>query len=378
MAYDFDKIIDRSESQSLKWLRHKGDDVIPMWLADMDFKCPPEVVKAVKRRADHSVFGYTEASDDLKEMFINRVYKNAKWKIEPEWVVWLPGVVVGLNVVCRTILRPGKMALIPTPIYPPFIEAPDNMDRGYLLTELENINGRLSLDMRDLEILMNDDIDLFYFCNPHNPGGSMASKDEIDSLVELCQQKNVIICSDEIHSEVILDEKKKHIHLAQTSDIAANNSITFLAPSKSFNIAGLECASAVIPNKEIRDNFLRNMKGIVPPVNLFSYEATMAAYRYGDPWLKSLINYLKGNRDILVNRLAKINGLSLHSPEATYLAWVDCSKLNLISPAKFFIEAGVGVADGEEFGNKNFIRINFACPRSLLIEALDRIDKSLS
>ena len=378
MAYNFDKIIDRSNTQSLKWLRHKGQDVIPMWLADMDFECPPEVVSAVKNRANHSVYGYTEASEKLKQVFIERIYKNSGWKIDPKWVVWLPGVVVGLNVVCRTILRPGKMVLIPTPIYPPFVEAPVNMDRGYLLTELKNINGRLSLDKNSLEILLSDDVDLFYFCNPHNPGGSMASMKEIEYIVKLCQERNVVICSDEIHSEIILDKNKKHIHLAQTSEIAANNSITFLAPSKSFNIAGLECASAIIPNKEIRENFERSMKGIVPPVNLFSYEATMAAYKYGDTWLNSLINYLKENRDILIKRLKKIQGLSLHAPEATYLAWIDCSKLNLLSPANFFLEAGVGVADGNQFGDKNFIRINFACPRALLLEALDRIEESLS
>tara|TARA_B110000014_G_scaffold264307_1_gene264829 strand:+ start:1995 stop:3131 length:1137 start_codon:yes stop_codon:yes gene_type:complete len=377
MNYNFDTFIDRSNTQSLKWLRHKGSDVIPMWLADMDFACPPEVVEAVKKRAVHPIYGYTEASDELKRIFIKRVYENSGWKIDPEWIIWLPGVVVGLNVACRTILRPGRMAAIPSPIYPPFIEAPHNMNQGYLITELENIEGRLSLDLDSIDTLIDDDVDLFYFCNPHNPGGSMASLDEINSIVEICNTKNVVICSDEIHSEIILDKSKKHIHLAQTSDIAARNSITFLAPSKSFNIAGLECASAIIPNKEIRDNFEASMKGIVPPVNIFAYEATMAAYKYGDKWLHELLQYLKKNRDILVENVNTMPGLSLYPPEATYLAWIDCSELNADSPAKFFIESGVGVADGSEFGDKNFIRINFACPESLLLKALDRMKEAL-
>ena len=378
MNYNFDKLIDRSKTESLKWLRHEGTDVIPMWLADMDFECPPEVVEAVKIRASHPIYGYTEASEELMDIFIKRVHRKSGWKISPEWVVWLPGVVVGLNVATRSVLNPGKLAVVPSPIYPPFTEAPINMKRGYLKTDMQNKDGRLSLDINSLDILLNDDVDLFYFCNPHNPGGSIASLDEIDLLVDLCNQRKVVICSDEIHSEIILDNTKTHIHLAQRSEIAANNSITFLAPSKTFNIAGLECAAAIIPNLEIRQNYLSCMKGIVPPVNIFAYQATMAAYQQGDAWLKELINYLKQNRDLLVNRIGGMPQLSLYPPEATYLAWIDCSKMNVESPARFFIESGIGVADGSEFGNKNFVRINFACPKSLLIEALDRMDNSLS
>ena len=378
MTYDFDTIIDRIETRSTKWLKFEDPNILPMWVADMDFQCPPEVIEAIKKRADQGIFGYTERPEELTSLLQQRLAKRSGWEIDPEWVTWMPGVVVGLNVSCRTALSPGDMVMTPSPIYRPFVYAPDNMNRGMLKTDLVNIQGRLQLDYESIDQLMNKEIKMFFFCNPHNPGGTMFTEEEIRKLVDVCEKNETIICADEIHSDLIFDADKKHVHLAQTSEFAFNNSITLLSPTKTFNMQGLPCGAAIIPNPELRQEFRRNMRGIAAHIGVFAYTAAEAAYRYGEPWYTELMQYLVKNRSLLKEAISNIEGLSLYGPEATYLAWIDCSESELDDPTDFFINAGVGVHRGEWFGDKNYVRLNFGCPRSRLEEALRRIKKAFS
>lgn len=378
MKYDFDKIIDRIETRSTKWLKFDDPNILPMWVADMDFQCPPEVIEAIKRRADQGIFGYTERPIELTSLLQQRLVERSGWEIDPEWVTWIPGVVVGLNVSCRAVLRPGDMVMMPSPIYRPFVFAPDNMNRGMIKTDLKNVKGRLELDYDSIDQLLSKEIKMFFFCNPHNPGGTMYKEEEITRLVETCEETQVVICADEIHSDLTFLKNRKHVHLAQTSETAANNSITLLSPTKTFNLQGLPCGAAIIPNPELRNEFRRSLRGIGAHIGVFAFTAAVAAYSKGEPWYKALMQYLKVNRALLREEISKIEGLSLQGPEATYLAWIDCSESGLDSPSDFFINAGVGVHRGEWFGDSNFVRLNFGCPRPRLEEALKRIKKAFS
>ena len=378
MKYDFDSIIDRIETRSTKWLKFDDPNILPMWVADMDFQCPPEVTEAIKKRVDQGIFGYTERPAELTSLLQKRLVDKSGWEIDPEWVTWMPGVVVGLNVACRTALSPGDMVMTPSPIYRPFVYASDNMNRGRLNTDLKNVEGRLELDYESIEQMMSEEIKMFFFCNPHNPGGTVFNQEEIKKLVDICEKNQTIICADEIHSDLIFEPGRKHLHLAQTNEYALNNSITLLSPTKTFNMQGLPCGAAIIPNPELRQEFRRNMRGIAAHIGVFAYTAAEAAYKYGEPWYQELMQYLGENRKLLKEEISKIEGLSLYGPEATYLAWIDCSKTGLDDPSDFFINAGVCVHRGEWFGDSQFVRLNFGCPRSRLEEALSRIKKAFS
>ena len=378
MKYDFDKIIDRIETRSTKWLKFDDPNILPMWVADMDFQCPPEVIEAIKKRADQGIFGYTERPIELTSLLQQRLVERSGWEIDPEWVTWIPGVIVGLNVACRAVLSPGDMVMMPSPIYRPFVFAPDNMNRGMIKTDLKNVEGSLELDYDSIDQLLSEEIKMFFFCNPHNPGGTMYKEEEITRLVETCEENQVVICADEIHSDLTFLKNRKHVHLAQTSKTAANNSITLLSPTKTFNLQGLPCGEAIIPNPELRNEFRRSLRGIGAHIGVFAFSAAVAAYSKGEPWYKALMQYLNENRTLLREEISKLDGLSLQGPEATYLAGIDCSESGLDAPSDFFINAGVGVHRGEWFGDSNFVRLNFGCPRSRLEEALNRIKKAFS
>jgi cystathionine beta-lyase len=269
--------------------------------------------------------------------------------------------------------------MTPSPIYRPFTFASSNMERGMVKTLMKDVNGRMELDFESIEALMSADINMFFFCNPHNPGGTVFSREEIQRLVDICEKYEVGICSDEIHCDLLLDDKLKHIHTATVSEYARENSVTLLGPCKTFNLAGLPIAAAVVPNPDLRAHFRRCMRGIVSHISSLSFVATEAAYLQGGEWHKELIEYLRINKELLIEGISKVEGLSLSGPEASYLAWIDCREAKLLSPAEFLIQqAKVGVHDGEWFGNKDYVRLNFGCPRSVLEESISRIQKAFS
>ena len=379
MKHNFDQIIPRKDTHSTKWLKFSDEDVLPMWIADMDFACPSVITNAMTQRIDQGIFGYTDTPSDLTEVFVRKVYENTEWKIQDDWVVWIPGGVVGLNVSCKTVLAPGEMAMVPSPIYAPFTEAPENMERGFVKNYLVDSKGRLEFDLEAIETILTEDTKMFFLCNPHNPGGTVFSKQEIEKISSICEEREIIVCSDEIHSDLILEEGLRHVPFASLNKYNEEHSITIMGPCKTYNLAGFPIAAAIIPNEELREDFVRNTKGIVAHIDSIAFVAAEAAYSKADIWHSELLDYLKFNRKILSERINKIEGISLKGPEAGFLAWIDCRNSEISNPAEFFInEAKVGVHDGAWFGNKDYVRLNFGCPSSLLEDAISRIEKAFS
>ncbi len=379
MKYNFDEIIDRTNTSSMKWEKYKTMDIIPMWVADMDFKMPQPILDTLKQSIEHGIMGYTLIPDDLNETIIENLYKLYNWNIEKEWIIWTPGVVSALNVACAAMGMPFDKIVTTTPVYPPFFTAPKNSGKLLSTVPMIEINQRITLDFNALEKeFKSSNTSLFMFCSPYNPCGTVFTKNEINQLVELCASHDVIICSDEIHSDFVLDQDKQHIPTATVSKTAAKQTITLMAPSKTYNIPGLGASFAIIPDKNLRTKFKSRSEGIVPNVNLLGLFAAKAAYKECHEWLAQLIIYLKKNRDIVQDHVNKMPGCRLNPIESTYLAWIDVRDTNLDDPIAFFEHAGVGLSDGKFFGQNGFVRLNFGCPRSTLEKGLKRMADALA
>ena len=374
---DFDRIVDRSGTESVKWDKYANRDVIPLWLADMDFVSPSCVMEALHRRVDHGVFGYGRAPDELNEVVLEMLLAEYDWRVEGEWLVWLPGLVTGLNVVCRAIGEVGDTVLTAVPVYPYFLSAARRSRRELTTVPLLNHSGRWTLDFDQLERAVTKTTRLCILCNPHNPVGRVYTADELHALASFCEQHEVVLCSDEIHCGLVLDEDTHHVPVAALSPEIARHTVTMMSPSKTFNLAGLGVAFAVIPDTELRRRFRGAMSGIVPWVNVLAYEAALAAYREGSEWHSALLSYLRANRDEVEAAVERMPGLEMNHVEATYLAWIDTRATGLEDPVSFFEQAGVGLADGEPFGGPGFVRLGFGTSRGLLIQALERMEKSL-
>ena len=365
----FDTPIDRRNSDSIKWGKYAGRDVLPLWVADMDFAAPPAVLAALHRRIEHGVFGYGGPWPSLTESVLTHLENEYNWRIAPEWIVWLPGLVTGLNVACRAV--DGEV-LTATPIYPPFLSAPHFSGRQLHRFELANTEQGWRWDNAAMQAATTPATKLFLLCHPHNPVGRCWNRDELLDLAAFAEQNDLIVCSDEIHCGLILDADKRHIPFASLSPDAAKRSITLMAPSKTFNIPGLGCAFAVIPDAKLRHRFEHAMHGIVPHVNVLGLAAGEAAYRDCADWHRELIAYLAGNRDRVQATVKAEKGVKMHKVEATYLAWIDARELGLSKPAAHFEAHGLGLSDGADFGAPGWLRLNFGCPRSTLDEALQR------
>ena len=370
----FDTPVDRRGSDSFKWGKYAGRDILPLWVADMDFAAPPAVLAALHRRIEHGVFGYGGPWPSLTASVLAHLQDEYGWTIEPEWLVWLPGLVTGLNVACRAV--DGEV-LTATPIYPPFLSAPHFSGRKLNRVDLALDNNRWQWDMAAVQQATTAATRLFLFCHPHNPVGRCWSRDELLALADYAERNDLVVCSDEIHCGLILDADKRHIPFASLSPAAAQRSITLLAPSKTFNIPGLGCAFAVIPNPALRRRFEQAMHGIVPHVNVLGLAACEAAFRHGGDWHRDLIAYLRGNRDRVAATMASLPGVRMAPVEATYLAWIDVRDLRLAKPAAHFEAHGIGLSDGADFGAPGWLRLNFGCPRATLNEALTRFERAV-
>jgi cystathionine beta-lyase len=369
MTSPFDTPIDRRASDAIKWRKYAGRDVLPLWVADMDFAAPPPVITALHRRIEHGVFGYGGPWPSLTESVLAHLEGEYQWRIEAEWIVWLPGLVSGLNVACRAV--DGEV-LTATPIYPPFLSAPHFSGRKLNRAELACTDDGWRFDPNALQAALTPDTELFLLCHPHNPVGRCWNRDELLELAALAEANDLIVCSDEIHCGLILDADKHHIPFASLSPEAAKRSITLMAPSKTFNIPGLGCAFAVIPDARLRHRFEHAMHGIVPHVNVLGLAACEAAYRDSGDWHRELVDYLRTNRDLVIATVNREKGPKMKSVEATYLAWIDVRELGLAKPAAHFEAHGLGLSDGADFGAPGWLRLNFGCPRSTLEEALKR------
>jgi len=376
--YDFDTPIDRRNTGSLKWDKYKGRDIDPLWVADMDFRSPPPVLTALHQRIDHGVFGYTLPPEALIETVCERLKTRYDWMVRPDWIIWLPGLVTGLNLSCRAVGEKGDAVVTMVPIYPPFLSSPELSGRRRIDVPMQYKNGRWQIDFDGLAAALTPAVKLLLLCNPHNPTGRVFDRAELGRLCDFCLKNGIIICSDEIHCDLILDGDKRHIPTAALSPDISKQVITLMAPSKTYNIPGLGVSFAIIADLHLRKTFRNVMQGIVPMVNTLGYTSALAAYRDSEPWLNALIEYLRGNRELVATRINGIPGLSTTHIEATYLAWIDCRQTGLADPGAFFENAGVGLSDGIEFGASGFLRLNFACSRGKLEKSLEKMKQAMA
>ncbi|MBW1212616.1 PatB family C-S lyase [Pantoea allii] len=376
MTFNFDQRIDRRHSDSLKWHKYAGQDILPLWVADTDFRSPESIIEAIKSRVDHGVFGYGDAPHGLIKALIARCASRYHWQVDPEWIVVLPGVVCGLNLSVRAFTSPQQGTVAPLPIYPPFRSAARLAERDQLSLPLTLQQGRWVMDLRAAEGKMQDK-KLLMLCNPQNPGGTVYRREELEAQLAFAQQHDLLVCSDEIHCDLLLTPGLQHIPFASLSDDAAQRSVTLLSPSKTFNIAGLGASVAIIPNPVLRARFTAVRQGIVPSVDILALVAAEVAWRDNDDWLDAQLEYLRGNRDWLVSQVNALPGLSMTSPEGSYLGWIDASALPVASPALYFEKHGLGFSPGRDFGDDRFVRINFGCPRALLEEAVKRLQRAV-
>lgn len=379
MTYSFDESVDRSASDAYKWTKYKGQDVLPLWVADMDFKAPPAVLEALQNRLNHGVFGYGETTEAFTNTIIEHAQRAYQWAIDESWIVPLPGLVCGLNVSACAVTEKGQQLLTATPIYPPFMSAGQYAERSVLRVPLlEKNDQRWEWDFDSLEKSITANVRAIMLCHPHNPVGRVWSNEELTQLIRIAEKHKLKIVSDDIHCDLILDTDKKHQPIATLSEYAQQNSITLMAPSKTFNIPGLGSSFAIIPNKALRNRFKQEMNGIVPHINVFGVAATAAAYGESQDWHKALITYLRANRDLLMHELQDYQGLKITKPEATYLAWIDCRALPVDNPWQFFEKHGVGLSNGRDFGLDGFVRLNFGCTKATLTHAIERIKTAIS
>lgn len=372
--HGFDEIIDRRGTSSIKWDKYGEKDILPLWVADMDFRAPPAIVEALGHRIEHGIFGYTHPPDELTRAVVSMLEAEYGWQVENAAVLWLPGLVAGLNLACRAICDQGENVVTAVPIYPPFLSAPVHSGLSVSQAALVQQNGRWEYDFEALERAILPQSRLFLLCNPHNPVGRVLDEDELSKIAQLCEKHDLFICSDEIHCGLLLDGKKRHVPIASLSRKIEKRTITLMAPSKTFNIPGLSVSFAIIPDPSLRQRFSRAMAGIVPHVNALGYTAALAAYRDCSIWHAELIDYLAKNRDLVEQSIPQM-GLAMAHVEATYLAWIDARHIE--NPALFFEKAGVGLSDGADFGCHGFVRLNFGCPRSRLAAALQRMKSAL-
>lgn len=373
---------ERRNTDSLKWGLFE-EDVLPLWVADMDFTSPPAVIEVLQQRVAHGVFGYARESKELKELIAARMDDLYRWKIKLEDIVLLPGVVAAFNLVCQAAAQHGESVLIQPPVYPPFFNAPGYAGARTVFNNIQrNAAGEYAIDLEDFEAAIEKDTRCFLLCNPHNPLGRVFTRAELTGMAEICLKRGLVICSDEIHSDLVF-EGKHHTPIAALDKEIEASTVTLIAPSKTYNIAGLECSALICTNPELRKRIQEARRGLLGWVNLMGMTAGVAAYKHGDEWLKQVLHLLKGNRDFLADYLSEnIPGIHMNKPEATYLAWLDCRDLNLPqAPAQFFLEnARVALNNGEDFGEpgRGFVRLNFGCSRETLTTALNRISCALA
>ncbi|WGI25839.1 PatB family C-S lyase [Halomonas alkaliantarctica] len=385
MVYDFATPVERRHPiggwASQKWHRY-GDDVLPLWVADMDFRSPPAVIDALQARVAHGVYGYGEVPATLTETLCQWSARHYDWPIQPDWQQWLPGVVPALHLAALALTEPGDGVLTVAPIYPPFLEVAKRTGRlpqQAMLAAPSTPNEPWQLDIAALEAAITPRTRLLLWCQPHNPTGRVWRYEEIAALAELVERHDLWVVSDELHCDLLLNEGAQHRPLAAAFPQLAKRTITLWAPSKTFNLAGLTSACAVIPDPALRERFAAATKGLLPDGNVLGLVAAEAAYRHGEPWRQELLSVLREHRETLQARVAAWPGVRWSAPESTYLAWLDMRESGLgEAPQKMLLkEAGVALSDGAAFGCPGFVRLNFGTTASQLEAALSRMDSLL-
>ena len=372
MPFDFDEPLARRGTWSTRWERYP-EDVIALWVADTDFRAPPAVLQALEHRVRHGVLGYSVPPAELRDALIERLRRLYRWRVEPDWVVFVSGVVPGLHLAARHLVRPDEHILVPTPVYHHLKRAAVLASREHADVPLVLSSGRWVFDEDRLQAAVQPNSRLLNLCNPQNPGGTIFTRPELERLAALALRHDLIICSDEIHAEILLDRGKPHVPIASLGPEISRRTVTLLSPNKAFGFPGSGCAFAVIEDPELRRAFSSDHHATVHDPSVFGYAAALAAYRDCDDWLEAQLEYLRGNRDLVEREIAGIPGLALAHVEATYLAWIDASGLGGADPHQLFLDGGVALSPGAQFGDQRFVRLNFGTQRSRLEKALQRI-----
>ena len=382
MHFDFDTVPARLGTDSQKWQKYAGRDILPLWVADLDFKSSPAIIAALHDRVAHGIFGYARPVKSTVDAVVDALQRNYAWKIDPTWIVWLPGLVCGLNITAQAFAQAGEEVLTLTPVYPPFISAPKNSARLSTQAAFVLRAGQWEIDWAALERAVTPRTKLFYLCNPHNPLARVWRREELIRLGEFCAQHHLVLCSDEIHCDLILEPTLRHLPVASLSSEVSARTVTLMAPSKTYNVPGLGTSFAIISDPALRAQFIRATAGVVAEVTALGFTACEAAYRDSEAWRQALLTYLRGNRDFLLDDLAReLPGIRIEAPiEATYLAWLNLEALHLEDPVAHFETHGVGLSEGTYFGapKGHYVRLNFGCPRATLAEALHRMKIALA
>jgi cystathionine beta-lyase len=379
MPLNLDTVIDRHATGSKKWSQYPAD-VLPMWVADMDFPVAPVIIEALQKRLEHPMLGYCVAQDSPRQTLVEHLWSAYGWRVEPQELIFLPGVMPGVNMALNALVRPGKPVIVQTPNYSPLLLCAANWSLPRVdLPFSADANGEYHTDIAALKKALPG-AGAFVMSNPHNPLGKVFSREELQQIGDACLANDTLIISDEIHADVLFDGRK-HTPIASLSPELARRTITLMSASKAYNIAGLKTAFAIVQDPELRHRFNSGRLDMVDSVNAMGLEATQVAYAQGGEWLAQVQAYLQANRNYLADALkTRFPGIQMHLPQSTYLAWLDCSGLGLVNPQKFFLEkAKVALSAGPEFGEdcKQYVRLNFGCPRPLLEEGLARMERSL-
>jgi cystathionine beta-lyase len=380
MKYNFDEDIERRDTDSVKWGVYSSE-VIPLWVADMDFKSADPIIRALKLRVDHGVFGYSRPPRALSRVLQERMLRLYHWELAEPEIVFLPGIVAGLNIAFQAFAAPEEGILAQPPVYFHFLRDPVQHGRVLQDPPLVRNGDSYEIEFEQFERAITGSTRIFVLCNPHNPVGRVYTRAELETIAEICLRHGLIICSDEIHCDLVYPPHR-HIPIATLGPEVEDRTITLMAPSKTYNIAGLECGYAIIKNAGLRRRWRDFSSGIIPGVNIMGHVAALAGLNNGQEWLEQVLAYLQGNRDFLSGYLReKMPSLRMCRVEATYLAWLDCREAGVIGkPSEFFLnKAGVALSDGAEFGKggAHFVRLNFACPQKKLVQALERMKKAL-
>jgi cysteine-S-conjugate beta-lyase len=368
--FDFDTPVDRAGTWSTRWERHAGQDVIPLWVADTDFRAAPAILQALSKRLEHGVFGYSTPPPALRAAIAARMERLYRWRIDPAWIVFISGVVPGLHLAARKLVPPDGHALIPRPVYHHFKRAMELAPRAFSEVPLVLERGRWVFDLDALKKSIAGKTSAFFLCNPQNPGGTVLRRAELERLAELT--RDCIIVSDEIHCDLILEKTLQHVPIASLAPEISRRTVTLMSANKTFNIPAAGCGWAIIEDAKLRAAFSADLAAhVVGSPSVFGLEATLAALTRCDDWLAAQLDYLRMNANIVETFVHQTPPLSMAHVEATYLAWIDCSRLK--DAAERYLEKGVAVYSGTQFGEPGFIRLNFGTQRSRLQEALKRI-----
>ncbi|WP_277961089.1 PatB family C-S lyase [Pseudomonas sp. RIT-To-2] len=380
MTSHLDTVHDRHDTGSTKWNRYPAD-VLPLWIADMDFAVAPGIIQALQARLTHPMLGYSVAQDSLRDTLVAALRELFDWEVAPEELVFLPGVEGGVNMALNSLLAPGTGVVVQTPNYRPLLNAAGHWKLPRIdLPFHADANGLYPTDLAALDAALGT-AGAMILSNPHNPLGKVFERAELQAIADACVAHDTLLISDEIHAQILFDGRK-HIPIASLNDEIAQRTITLMSATKAFNIAGMKNAFAIIRNPALRHRFNTARQGMVDSVSTLGLVATEAAFKHGKEWLAEVIAYLQANRDDLANAVAtRLPGVRMIAPQATYLAWLDCTGLGLNDPHAFFLkEAKVGLSPGTDFADEGagqFVRLNFGCPRALLEDGIARMERAL-